>query len=99
MADLIDRQALVEQMESDAEQMEDMVFKMATYAAINDVKHQPAADVAPARHGHWIHVCTELDGNALYECSICGKGEIHVPIVEVKYCWNCGARMDGEKNG
>lgn len=21
--------------------------------------------------------------------------EVHVPIVEVKYCWNCGARMEG----
>ena len=46
--------------------------------------------------GKWIHILTEADGNALYECSECHKGEVHVPIVEVKYCWNCGARMEGE---
>lgn len=46
--------------------------------------------------GKWIHIRTEEDGNALYECSVCHKGEIHVPIVEVSYCWNCGARMDGD---
>lgn len=48
------------------------------------------------KHGRWIHIRTEPDGNALYECSECHKGEVHVPIVEVHYCWNCGARMDGE---
>lgn len=45
--------------------------------------------------GRWIHIRTESDGNALYECSECHKGEVHVPIVEVHYCWNCGARMVG----
>lgn len=55
-----------------------------------------APTVEPERHGRWIHIRTEPDGNALYECSECHKGEVHVPIVEVHYCWNCGARMDGE---
>lgn len=47
--------------------------------------------------GRWIHIRTEPDGNALYECSECHKGEVHVPIAEVHYCWNCGARMEGEQ--
>lgn len=93
MADLIDRQALVEQMESDAEQMEDMVFKMATYAAINDVKHQPAADVAPVRHGHWIFKTDRrvVDGYD-WQCDQCKSWQRYTS----NFCPNCGARMDGE---
>ena len=36
---LIDADALIAQMTSDAEQMEEPLAKMFTYAAINDVKH------------------------------------------------------------
>lgn len=55
-----------------------------------------AADVAPVRHGRWLLVRNaDETGNALYECSECHKGECHVPIVSVGYCWNCGAKMDG----
>lgn len=60
----------------------------------------PAADVAPVRHGRWLLVRNaDETGNALYECSECHKGERHVPIVSVGYCWNCGAKMDGESDG
>lgn len=56
-----------------------------------------APTIYPVKHGKWILVReADEDGNALYECSNCHKGEIHVPSVEVRYCWNCGARMDGE---
>ena len=48
------------------------------------------------KHGHWIKIRDEEDGNTLYECSECHKGECHCRIVEVSYCWNCGARMDGD---
>ena len=59
-------------------------------------------DAAPTiypKTGRWILV-QEADetGNALYECSNCHKGEVHVPIVEVCYCWNCGAKMDKKEN-
>lgn len=56
---------------------------------------RPSVQPQP-RTGKWIHIRTEEDGNALYECSLCHMGEIHVPIVEVKYCWNCGAKMEAE---
>ena len=36
---LIDADALIARMESDAEQMEEPIAQMFTYAAINDVKH------------------------------------------------------------
>lgn len=57
-------------------------------------KHGKEVKFVKQRAGKWIHIRDEEDGNALYECSVCHKGEIHVPIVEVSYCWNCGARME-----
>lgn len=60
-------------------------------------------DLPPAqperKTGKWIFVRGEEAGNALYECSACGKGDIHAPEVKVSYCWNCGADMRGEQNG
>ena len=51
---LIDADALIRQMEADAEQMEEPIAKMFTYAAINDVKHAPTVTPEPK----WIP-CTE----------------------------------------
>ena len=61
----------------------------------NVIDAQPT--IEERKTGKWIHILTEADGNALYECSECHKGEVHVPIVEVKYCWNCGAKMEGSE--
>ena len=41
---LIDADALIAQMKADAEQMEEPIAKMFTYAAINDVKHAPTIE-------------------------------------------------------
>ena len=41
---LIDGDALIVQMVADAEQMEEPIAKMFTYAAINDVKHAPTIE-------------------------------------------------------
>ena len=58
------------------------------------VKRMPT--IEERKTGRWIHIRDEEDGNALYECSVCHMGEVHVPIVEVSYCWNCGAKMEVE---
>ena len=53
------------------------------------------ADVVQVVHAYWIQTSTEDEnGNAYYSCSNCGSGESHNPIVEVPYCWKCGAKMD-----
>ena len=62
----------------------------------------PAADVAPVKHGYFLG--TEYDGYAdgdpvyyEWECSECGcVFEDEEP--HYKYCPNCGAKMDKEKN-
>ena len=64
--------------------------------SINDV---PTVDAAPVVHSHWektIDNCT-----VMHKCSVCGarvvKGfyEYENPN---RYCYHCGAKMDGEKD-
>jgi ribosomal protein L37AE/L43A len=52
----------------------------------------PSADVAPVRHGRWL--TTYRYGFPIWECSECGTqtGTANFP-----YCYDCGAKMDGEK--
>ena len=64
---------------------------------------QPAADVAPVRHGRWLHTEEPLGWKDVdcMECSACHDSW----IIEEDYCfddmplWNycpsCGAKMDG----
>ena len=59
--------------------------------SISDVR-LPAADVAPVRHGHWI----ECNYGLTFECSEC-KYPTEYNLTD--YCPNCGAKMDGDKNG
>ena len=56
---------------------------------IKDVDTIPAADVAPVRHGRWLH-----RKNGIAYCSEC---EIDTVEDETNYCPNCGAKMDGER--
>ena len=54
---------------------------------IKDVDAIPAADVAPVRHGKWLH-----RKNGVAYCSEC---EVDTVEDETNYCPNCGAKMDG----
>ena len=79
---------------SEGAEDEDHALYMATdiYKAIGEV---PVVDSEPVRHGKWKHwarmiICSEC-GTALYDDVIkCFRG---VP----RYCPECGAKMDGEK--
>ena len=53
------------------------------------IKHIPAADVEPVRHGRWDELATFLI------CSKCKKPFKY----QYSYCPNCGAKMDGDANG
>ena len=48
----------------------------------------PPADVAPVRHGKWLH-----RKNGVAYCSEC---EVDTVEDETNYCPNCGAKMDLE---
>ena len=54
----------------------------------------PAADVVEVRHGFWIEKRNDVIGR-YFTCSICGKDENHHTAIRGKYCWYCGAKMDG----
>ena len=59
------------------------------------IDSEPAADVAPVRHGRWEKQ------SGLYSCSECGMTcpyDVQADVIEYwacNYCPNCGAKMDG----
>ena len=61
--------------------------------ALDYIDSEPAADVAPVRHGRW-----EWETEDLYRCTDCHE-KVHVKEVmgrpDWDYCPNCGAKMDG----
>lgn len=62
---------------------------------IEDVDAIPAADVAPVRHGRWVHEHIS-EGYAWVICSEC-EAVIHKILINkrLNYCPNCGSKMDG----
>ena len=56
--------------------------------AADCIRYMDAADVAPLRHGRWLH-----RKNGVAYCSEC---EIDTVEDETEYCPNCGAKMDLE---
>ena len=88
MKEYIERAALKRELapyeENDFSQQMDVILAI--------VDEQPAADVAPVRHGRWKN-----GGNGLYDtCTACGK-EIYLAI-PMNYCPECGALMDGKED-
>ena len=65
------------------------------YAIKDIIRHIPAADVAPVKHGHWRQV-----DESKCECSNCGIIVLIAvyPHGDKNYCPNCGAKMDGGEN-
>ena len=66
----------------------------------NELEDFPATDVAPVRHGKWVHSryenCSEQF--EMVKCSCCGR-EAYAMAFYVRdgnYCPNCGAKMDGD---
>ena len=52
----------------------------------------PTVDAVPVRHGRWKYVSIER-----YACSVCGCEPWYGgSIYTLRYCPNCGARMDKE---
>ena len=60
------------------------------------IDSEPAADVAPVRHGRWI-LEREPDGKPYcFHCSVCDDDFHYIGItVAYDYCPNCGAKMYG----
>ena len=72
------------------------------YKLVDIVKAVPDADVEPVVHGHWDKP-TKPFPYWDWKCSVCGCEEYrqrdsHGHYRIMKYCPNCGAKMDEEAN-
>lgn len=96
MSDYISREAVL--IEAEKVSLRDRNYR--TYG--NVVRSIPAADVAPVRHGRWIK--DDETGEPI--CSVCHSGKPTRAVCssviehklnnhEIRYCYYCGARMDG----
>lgn len=65
--------------------------QQAEIEGLENIDNQPAADVAPVKHGKW---------NVGYfhdrVCSVCTHPDSDLNVFPHKYCPNCGAKMDDE---
>lgn len=93
MTEYIDREALLAEFEW-LKSVEYPYQRDRTEDAIQRIKNAPVADVAPVMHGRWIEK-TAPDGHRYFECSKCGAHENKHTAIKGRYCWGCGAKMDG----
>lgn len=104
MAEYIERDALIDDL--DAAAKHGGMGAIIAQTLQRYVKRAQVADVAPVRHGQWDG---EGDGYAdgelvidVWYCSCCGHcidDGTDDPTILPNYCPNCGARMDGARNG
>ena len=73
--------------------------RMTCHALFEMIKSEPAADVAPVRHGRWIHKKDkDWMGGWKTVCSVCESGLSDGGYIAARtfpYCPICGAKMDG----
>ena len=88
MAEYIEREALRDALyDADA----------ITMNGVKILNQFPAADVAPVRHGKWLHTDYALHWTAKDECSECTYHALdRDDLSHYNYCPNCGAKMDLE---
>ena len=92
MDDLISRSALL----ADYEKNGNCDGSGAIYEdTVNLINEQPAVDAVEVVHGRWIS--KECKPHLIYKCSECGDVWSYGAIIQMKYCPNCGAKMDGER--
>lgn len=90
MAEYIKRKTVINHLDA----CMDTIWKPEIVALKCFVEGIPAADVAPVRHGRWA--LNKKYGD--YECSECGQGDVKAmdfTNLKMRYCPNCGAKMDG----
>lgn len=97
---LIDGNALQRKISALCEKNKELIDNWFANIIDDEIEDFPTID--PVKHGKWIkraktnpyvELCSDYD----WECSECGKMDTHNEKVEVRYCWNCGARMEGEE--
>lgn len=87
MSDLISREEALHAVEHELD-MIDHVPQWVFDRLGNALKGLPSIDVV--KHGRWVRT-TKAD--YAWECSVCGYG---LCDNRTTYCYDCGARMDGD---
>lgn len=99
MAEYISREAVLVLKKPFPTSKDSITLYQQYFISPTAVEKIPAADVRPVVRGKWIPVTNGRGGS---ECNQChAYAPSHQCGVEYKsnYCPNCGARMDGDKNG
>ena len=65
-----------------------------TLGVLAVIDKTPPADVREVVHGRWKKVNVTAASISFY-CSECGADSV---LGIENYCWNCGARMDGDSD-
>lgn len=95
MARLIDADALIESIKHglwDWETVNGIESRTVLEQTIQDIRNEPTIDAEPVRHGRWKYVNAYKGAEfGFYQCSVCGDAWWFT----MKYCANCGAKMDG----
>lgn len=74
-------------------------FDMPYGCSFKAIDRQPTADVEVVRHGYWKPTkIPAYFGGVIYECSVCGAIDGDHTQILGRYCWRCGAKMDGGKD-
>ena len=97
MADYIDKEAALSLVQPDAPEDEKAAITIATAKKLvrSIIQRAPAADVAPVRHGRWVHTDLASHWHGKDECSECTYHEQdRSDLSRFRYCPNCGAKMD-----
>ena len=85
MSNYIEREALLDALDKD-----DMLM---SYKVRETIVNAPIADVKPVAHGKWLSA--GHDGWSYYiRCTACNS--LFGDMNKLKYCPNCGAKMDKE---
>jgi hypothetical protein len=71
-------------------------YNYVAFDMANLVKKAPTVDAVEVRHGYWVR----NEGHSAYEsehfCSEC-LADGSYDVTNEKYCYNCGAKMDGKR--
>lgn len=71
--------------------------RMGAEGAMYELEYAPTADVVEVRHGRWVHTDYAMHWHGKDECSECTyHTSDRDDLSHLKYCPNCGARMDGD---
>ena len=93
MPEYIEREAAMKELMNDVPEQ----VGYSREDAADCIRYMDAADVDPVRHGRWIDAYPDIEPNPMFMYGICSECGFEQGISKyLKYCPNCGAKMDLE---